>query len=70
MTHGAKRTLIARLMAGAGGISGVLGFTMPPTSHQTAELVDFDWFAGGTLLLVLAIYLLTEGAVASNKSNS
>ena len=70
MTSGAKRTLAARLMAGTACICGVLGFTLSPPSHQTAELADFDWFAGGMLFLLLAIYLLIDGAVAFQKSNT
>lgn len=69
MMPGAKRTLIARLMAGAGCICGVLGFTMPPAS-QMAGPADFNWFAAGTVLIVFAIYLLTDGAVAFQKTRA
>jgi len=70
MTHGAKRTLVARLMAGAGCISGVLGFTLSPSTYQIAEHTDFDWFAVGALLLLFAIYVLVDGAMAFQKSHS
>lgn len=69
MTLGSKRTLIARLLAGAGGICGIVGFTTSPTADP-AGLAAFHRFASGTLLLVLAVYLLADGAVAFQKSNS
>ncbi|MBU6432445.1 MAG: hypothetical protein KGS09_17055 [Nitrospirae bacterium] len=69
MIPGGKRTLVARLMAGVGCICGVLGFTMPPTA-QMAGPADFDWFAGGTVLIVFAVYLLVDGAVAFQKART
>lgn len=67
MMPGRKRTLVARLMAGAGCTCGVLGFTIPPTS-QVAGPADFNWFAAGTVLIVFAVYLLADGAVAFQKA--
>jgi hypothetical protein len=67
MVPGTKRTLVARLMAGAGCICGVLGFTLPPTA-QMAGPADFNWFAAGTVLIVFAVYLLADGAVALQKA--
>lgn len=67
MIPGTKRTLVARLMAGAGCICGVLGFTLPPTA-QMAGPADFNWFAAGTVLIVFAVYLLADGAVALQKA--
>ena len=69
MIPGGKRTLVARLMAGAGCIYGVLGFTMPPTA-QMAGPADFDWFAAATVLIVFAVYLLVDGAVAFQKART
>ena len=69
MMPGRKRTLVARLMAGAGCVCGILGFTMPPTA-QMAGPADFDWFAAGTVLIVFAVYLLVDGAVAFQKAHS
>jgi len=67
MTLGSKRTLAARLIAGAGSLCGILGFTMSPTADPTG-LAAFHWFASGTLLLVLAVYLLADAAVAVQKA--
>jgi len=67
MRLGSKRTLAARLMAGAGSLCGILGFTMPPTADP-AGLAAFQWFVSGTLLLVLAVYLLANASVAVQKA--
>ncbi len=69
MVPGGKRTLIARLMAGAGCICGILGFSMPPTAQMTGP-ADFDWFAAGSVLIVFAVYLLVDGAVAFQKTRT
>lgn len=66
---GRKRTLVARLMAGAGCSCGILGFLMPPTV-QMAGSADVDWFAAGIVLIVFAVYLLVDGAVAFQKSHT
>jgi hypothetical protein len=29
---------------------------------------DFNWFAGGTVLILFAVYLLVDGAVAFQKT--
>lgn len=69
MMPGRKRTLVARLMAGAGCVCGIIGFLMPPTA-QMAGPADFDWFAAGTVLIVFAVYLLVDGAVAFQKAHA
>ena len=65
---GGKRTLIARLMAGSGCVFGMLGIMSSP-AYQLSE-VTFNWFSAGILLLVFAIYLLADAAVAFQKSQS
>jgi hypothetical protein len=69
MMPGRKRTLVARLMAGAGCVCGIVGFTMPPTA-QMAGPAEFDWFAAATVLIVFAIYLLVDGAIAFQKAHT
>jgi len=49
-----KRTLAARLLAGAGTILGIVGFTMSPTSDPFG-LWAFQWLASGSLLLWLGV---------------
>jgi len=67
MMLGIKRTLVARLIAGAGSLCGILGFTTSPIGDPSG-LAAFHWFASGTLLLVLAVYLLADAAVAVQKA--
>lgn len=69
MAPGIKRTAIARLMAALGCVSGVLGFSMGPIEHTTGPL-GMEWFAAGTLLLVFAIFLLVDGAMAFQKARA
>jgi hypothetical protein len=40
---------------------------MPPTS-QLGGPPDFNWFAGGTVSIAFAVYLLVDGAVAFQKA--
>ena len=67
MMLGSKRTLSARFLAGAGALCGIFGFSISPTTDP-AGLAAFHWFASGTLLLVLAVYLLVDAAVAVQKA--
>ena len=69
MMPGRKRTLVARLMAGAGCLCGIMGFSMPPTA-QMAGPAEFDWFAAATVLIVFAVYLLVDGAIAFQKAHT
>ena len=68
MGPGIKRTTVARLMAAFGCVCWVLGFSMGPADHLSGTAVGFDWFASGTLLLVFAVFLLLDGAVAFQKT--
>lgn len=68
MGPGIKRTTVARLMAAFGCVCGILGFSMGPVDHLSESAVGFDWFASGTLLLIFAVFLLLDGAVAFQKA--
>ncbi len=65
-TRGSKRTLVARLMAGSGCVFGVLGFLAEPPPRTTGA-VDVDWFGIAMMLLLFAIYLIADGALAFQK---
>jgi len=67
MRLGSKRTLAARLIAGAGSLCGILGVTMSPTTDPTG-LAAFQWLVSGILLLVLAVYSLANASVAVQKA--
>ncbi|HXX74417.1 MAG TPA: hypothetical protein VEI50_04770 [Nitrospiraceae bacterium] len=67
MKLGSKHTLIVRLIARPSALCGILGFTSFPWS-SSAELAGVQWFASGTLLLVLALYMLADAAAATRKA--
>jgi len=67
MKLGSKHTLVVRLIGAAGALCGILGFTSFPGS-TSAGLAAFQWFASGTLLLALALYMLADAAAATQKA--
>ena len=63
MEPGLKRTLIARIAAGLGCLSGFLGFLSAITSDALG-LTPHGWGIGGMLFLLLAIFILVDGVVS------
>jgi hypothetical protein len=68
MAVGSKRTLAARLLAAGGCLCGLNGFWQEAI-HSVDGPVRLEWFTSGTLLLLLAVFLLLDGAVAFEKSH-
>ena len=69
MSVGSKRTTIGRIAAALGFLCGVIGLLAGLTDHAW-KLWSVGWFTGGTLLTLLALFLLLDGAVASQRSRS
>ncbi len=67
MAIGEKRTIVARIGAALGFLCGVIGLLAGLTQHVW-KLGPLGWFTGGTLLTLLAVYALVDGAIASQKS--
>jgi hypothetical protein len=67
MRIGAKRTLIARIIAGLGVACGLIGFLGGPTD-KIWNLGATEWFTGGTLLALIALVILVDGAIAYQKA--
>ena len=67
MRVGYKRTLIARIGASLGFLCGVIGLVAGLTDH-TWKLSPFGWFLGGILLMLLALFVLVDGAIAHQKA--
>lgn len=67
MAVGEKRTIAARIGAALGFLCGVIGLLAGLTQHVW-KLGPLGWFTGGTLLALLAVYALVDGAIASRKS--
>lgn len=67
MEVGEKRTMGARIAAGLGFLCGVIGLVAGLTG-QAYKLGPAGWFTGGTLLALLAVYALVDGAIAFQKT--
>ena len=67
MPVGYKRILIGRIGAALGFVCGFIGLLAGLTDH-TWKLWPMGWFTGGSLLTLIAVFLLLEGAIASLKS--
>jgi len=68
METGVKRTSIARLLAAFAFVCGVIGLYGGLTDHMW-KMGAMGWFAGGSLLALLAMYALIDGAVAFEKTH-
>ena len=69
MDPGLKRTTIARIVAGFAFLFLVMGLFAGITG-QMWMLSPLGWFAGGGVLLLVALYVLVDGAVSFEKSHS
>ena len=63
MEPGLKRTLIARIAAGLGCLSGFLGLLSAITG-DTSGLTPHGWGIAGMSFLLLAIFILVDGVVS------
>lgn len=68
MQTGVKRTTIARVLAALAFVCGVIGLYGGLTDHMW-KMGAMGWFAGGTLLALLAVYALLDGAVDFEKTH-
>jgi len=64
MPVGHKRTTIARIGGALGLVCGVIGLLAGLTGHAW-KLEPVGWFTGGTLLALLSLIALVDGAIAS-----
>ena len=69
MGPGVKRTTIARLAAGLAVLCGAIGFFTSIESSMWL-LSSQGWGTGGSLLLLIALYILVDGAVSFEKSRA
>lgn len=69
MPIGTKRTMVGRIGAGLGLLCGWIGLLAGITEH-TWKLWPVGWFTGGTLLALLALFALLDGAIVAQKSRS
>ncbi len=69
MGPGVRRTAIARIAAELGFLCGVLGL-VAGLIDRTWKLIPLGWFTGGTLLTLIAVFVLLDGAMAFLKAKS
>ncbi len=69
MEPGLKRTTIARFAAGVASLCGAIGLLTALTSEMWL-LTPHGWGTGGILLLLIALFVLVDGAVSFEKTRS
>ncbi len=69
MGVGYKRTTIARIAAAVGFVCGLLGLLAGVTEHVW-KLGATGWFTAGALLILIAVFVLFDGAVAFQKART
>lgn len=67
MDPGIKRTTFARIAAGVAFLCGAIGLLAGITDHMW-KLSPLGWFTGGALLLLVALFVLVDGAISFGKS--
>ncbi len=69
MGVGTKRTIIARVAGALGFVCGLIGLLAGLTGY-TWKLGAIGWFTGGGLLILIAVYVLVDGAIAFQKTRA
>ena len=70
MEVGYTRTTVARVVAGLGSSCGVVGLVTAVTNDRaTLNVSPHGWGIGGILLLLIAIYVLSDGMISFEKSH-
>ncbi len=69
METGTVRTILARVAVALGFVCGVIGLMAGLTDH-TWKLEAIGWFTGGGLLILIAVYVLIDGAIAFQKARA
>ena len=67
MSVGEKRIMIGRIGAAISVLCGVIGL-LAALTHHSWKLGPVGWFTGGTLLTLIAMFALFDGAVAFRKA--
>lgn len=66
MDLGYTRGLMARILAIIGFLCGAIGL-LAGLQDRILKLAPWGWFTGGMLLLLIALYLMFDGAIAYMK---
>ncbi len=62
-----KRTAIARIGVALGFVCGLIGL-LAGLTDLTWKVGHVGWFTGGTLLTLIAVFVLLDGAIALLKA--
>lgn len=68
MEPGLKRTTIARIVAGLGTLCGAVGLFTAYLKTQSLFLSPHGFGTGGIILLLIALFVLVDGAVSFEKA--
>ena len=63
MSVGERRTMVGRICAAISVLCGVIG-VLAGLTHHSWRLGPVGWFTGGTLLTLIAMFALFDGAIA------
>ncbi len=66
MEMGTGRIKLARILAIAGFICGIIGL-IAGLEDRILKLSPWGWFTGGILLMMIALFILLDGAIAFYK---
>jgi hypothetical protein len=69
MAAGTRRTLAGRVGAALGFVCGVLGLVGGLTNHAM-KLGATGWFTGGSLLTLIALFGLLDGAIEARRTGT
>ena len=67
MPVGYRRMMAARVGAAIGFVCGTLGL-LAGLMDRTWKLWPSGWFLGGSVVTLVALFLLLDGAIASQKA--
>jgi hypothetical protein len=66
MGIGYKRTMLGRIGAALGFVCGTIGL-LAGLADRTWKLGSLGWFTSGTLLTLIALFAILDGAIASQR---
>jgi hypothetical protein len=69
MAAGTRRTLGGRVGAALGFVCGVLGL-MAALMNHTWKLGVTGWFSGGSLLTLIALFSILDGAIEARRAGT
>ena len=69
MEPGLRRTTIGRIAAGLGCLCGMIGL-LSSITNSLWILSPHGWGTGGILLILLAVFVLLDGAVSFEKART